>query len=477
MLENDYGGKALGAKVCYIDGDEHIMTKDPMKLIEQYLERVKIYLPLDSADILVEIRTHLIEAAETIGEGRITIGSTLMAIERFGEPKAVANEYAGSGKRVGPVPTEYTQPILRILGALIALSVAFAFGSYIVGTALLVPLGIVGEAVNIPSILPVIMIANFLFIFFIIGTITVFEKRNRDPSEKSVLEEFLGIGSEGFKPKPKSDAAADLFFGVLLGIVLLLPQVMVLYSTEFRIFIGIAAALLFIGAMKGVLFLVGGENNANLLFEIGEGIFNIIFVMFLLNVRFPVDYIWINTDGMWRLLEIWPLFERIDYPFSLIPTLAWRFVLFIVVVVTTWRIIVNAMKVSMYTKEGRGFWWQGTWGPSKIRFPKITKTENSHVTRSDIEREAVRDFYDPTSFDDPKFPPNHKDEPRGKEFREYGLEERRYGAYVSRSQRQQQSPFTHPSHVPPPPPSRVEESFQDDELMDLLNEDDWEQTQ
>jgi hypothetical protein len=31
--------------------------------------------------------------------------------------------------------------------------------------------------------------------------------------------------------------------------------------------------------------------------------------------------------------------------------------------------------------------------------------------------------------------------------------------------------------VPPPPPTRVKESFQDDELVDLLNEDDWEQTQ
>ena len=453
------------------------MAKDPMKLIEQYLERVQVYLPIDNADVLLEIRTHLIEAAETIGEGHITLGSTLMAIERFGEPKAVANEYAGSGKKVGPVPTEYTQPIVRILGALIALSIAFVFGSYIVGAAFLVPLGIVAEAINIPSILPVIMLVNFLFIFFIISTITVLDKRNRDPSEKSALEEFLGIGTEGFKPKPKSDAAADLFFGIPLGIVLLLPQVMILYSAELELFIGFAAALVFIGAMKGFLFLVGGENNANLLFEIGEGIFNIILVMFLLNVNFPVKYVWINTDGTWSLLEIMPLFETIPYPLSLMPSLIWKFVLFIIVVVTTWRIIVNAMKVSMYAKEGRGFWWQGTLGPSKIRFPKITKPKSSQVTRSDVEKEAVRDFYDTTSFDDSKFQPNHRDESRGQGFREHRLEERRYGAYVSRSQRQQQSPLTHPSHIPPPPPTRAEESFQDDELIDLLNEDDWEQTQ
>jgi hypothetical protein len=454
------------------------MTKDPMKLIRQYLERVRVYLPIDSADLLLEIRTHLLEAAETIGEGQITLGSTLMAIERFGEPKAVANEYAGSGKKVGPIPTEYTQPIIRILGTLIALSIAFVFGAYIVGAAFLVPLGIVSEAINIPSTFPMIVVTNFLVIFFIISTITVIEKIHRDPSEKSALEEFLGIGSEGFRPKPKSDAAADLFFGIVLGIVLLLPQVMLLYSPELKIFIAVASALLFVGAMKGFLFLVGGENNGTLLFEIGEGIFSIIFIMFLLNVPFPVEYVWINVDGTWSLLEIWPLFERIPYPFSLLPSLIWRFILFIVVVVTTWRIIVNAMKVSMYAKEGRGLWWQGTWGPSKLKLPKGSKTESSPKQSGDVESEIGRTRFDTSSFDNPKPSHRDKDEQRAQTFRERSFEERSYRSRLIRTQQQQQRPVAYsPSHIPPPPPNRTRESFQDDELVELLNEDDSEQTQ
>jgi hypothetical protein len=228
--------------------------------------------------------------------------------------------------------------------------------------------------------------------------------------------------------------------------------------------------------MKGMLFLVGGENNANLLFEIGEGIANILLIIFLLNVRFPIDSIWINTNGTWRLLEIQPYFEMIPYPYSLIPSLIWKFVLFIILVVNIWRIIVNTIKVSMYAKEGRGFWWQGTWGPSKFKFPKGSKAESYGRSRSDVEREAVRDFYDTTSFDDPKPPPRHRDDSRDREFRGHESEERRYSAHISRSRSQQQTPFTHLSHVPPPPPTRAEESYQDDELVELLREDDWEQT-
>lgn len=89
-------------------------SNDPLKLIEQYLERVRVYLPLDSEDTIIELQTHLIEEAERIGNGTMTAGSAMMAIERMGEPKSVANEYAGSGEKVGPVPAEYANPVARI---------------------------------------------------------------------------------------------------------------------------------------------------------------------------------------------------------------------------------------------------------------------------------------------------------------------------------------------------------------------------
>ena len=39
-------------------------SNNPLELIEQYLDRVRVYLPLDSEDTIVELQTHLIEEAE-----------------------------------------------------------------------------------------------------------------------------------------------------------------------------------------------------------------------------------------------------------------------------------------------------------------------------------------------------------------------------------------------------------------------------
>ena len=77
------------------------MSEKPLDLIEKYLDRVRVYLPIDSEDVLIEIRTHLLEEAESIGDGSITRGSTMMAIERFGDPKDAANAAAGTFHRSG----------------------------------------------------------------------------------------------------------------------------------------------------------------------------------------------------------------------------------------------------------------------------------------------------------------------------------------------------------------------------------------
>ena len=67
------------------------MSGSPTNMIEKYLERVRVYLPIDSEDALIEIRTHLIEEAEALGQGKMTDGSAMLAIERFGDPKEAAN--------------------------------------------------------------------------------------------------------------------------------------------------------------------------------------------------------------------------------------------------------------------------------------------------------------------------------------------------------------------------------------------------
>ncbi|MGD2072427.1 MAG: hypothetical protein PVG65_02945, partial [Candidatus Thorarchaeota archaeon] len=192
------------------------MTKEPLKLIDEYLERVRIYLAIDAEDTLTEIKVHLIEDAEKLGSGTLSIGSAMLAIERFGDPKDVASEYAGTKKKAG-IPVEYTQPLLRILIVLVAASIAVIAGAYVVGFTF----------PNItfsfrPFDLILMIVGNVLIVLVIIGSLAA-EEEEKTPTEKTALESFLSIGTDSFKPKDRKDAVGDIIGGILFGIFLLLP--------------------------------------------------------------------------------------------------------------------------------------------------------------------------------------------------------------------------------------------------------------
>jgi hypothetical protein len=367
------------------------MTKDPNKMIDEYLERVKVYLPIDSEDVLAEIRTHLIESAEAIGNGMMSPGSTLMAIERMGEPKMVASEYADSGKKVGPVPAEYAQPVLRMLLVLIGVGAAFIVGAYVVGNALLVPLGVIAEIENFPASLPIMIVVNVIFVMLIIGGITLAD-RQKMPTEKTAIEGFLGIGTEGFKPKPRSDAAGEVFFGIVFGIILLHPLIQALYTPAFIPFVGAVAGLAFVNAIKGGMFLVAGENNLNLIFEAALGVVWILLAMALINVGWPTDYFYGSLDGVnWGLIDFEAFFIDNGIPFIPFDWI-WIFIIFITVVTNTWKIIVNLTKVPMYLQSGRGLWWHGDYG--KRRRPKGLRRRYSRPYEDEQRKENRRVYTD-----------------------------------------------------------------------------------
>ena len=240
------------------------MSEKPLDLIEKYLDRVRIYLPTDSEESLIEIRTHLLEEAESIGNGSITRGSAMLAIERFGDPKDAANAAAGTGKRVGPVPTEYTQPLMRMITVIVAIAAAFLVGAYIIG--LTFPDWF--SFTNYPAI-PFVIAQLGIYALIIIGIIYLV-KRETAPTEKTVVEEILGIGSGAFKPKARTDALGDMLAGTVIGIIMILPQLRITLGSEFLVFADIIAVLMFSGAIKGVLFFVYGENNLNLMFEVPD---------------------------------------------------------------------------------------------------------------------------------------------------------------------------------------------------------------
>jgi hypothetical protein len=353
------------------------MADKPIDLIEKYLERVKVYLPLGSDEILAEIRTHLIEEAESLGRGELTHGSAMLAIERFGEPKDAANEWAGTGKKVGPVPAEYAAPLVKIAFTLIALGAVFVVGAAMVSTVFPTWWGIV----NFPLSIGMMIVMSLIYAFLIIGGLSYWESRNRAPTEKTFLESVLGIGSGAFKPKPRSDAAAGFFFGVIFAAVLFTPFIQQLFTVEALLFVNLFAILLLVEAVVNLIFFLYGENNLNLLFEAIVGCSWIVFSMFLINISFPFTGFWHNVDGVWTIMTFEELFAlapelEIFVPFNYI----WIFVVLIIVLTNLWTVLMASMKIPMYRQAGKDWWWQGEWGQKRWKkYRKRTRHRDRHV--------------------------------------------------------------------------------------------------
>ncbi|MHA1484446.1 MAG: HAAS signaling domain-containing protein, partial [Candidatus Thorarchaeota archaeon] len=73
------------------------MTEDSYVEIDDYLKLVRSHLPNEIADeIILEIRTYLVEMAQELGHGQISAESARRSIARFGVPSEIAQEYSRS---------------------------------------------------------------------------------------------------------------------------------------------------------------------------------------------------------------------------------------------------------------------------------------------------------------------------------------------------------------------------------------------
>jgi len=334
------------------------MSEEPMELIEKYLERVRIYLPIDSEDTLTEMRTHLIQEAESIGQGKITRGSAMLAIERFGDPKDAANAYAGTGKKVGPIPAEYALPAGRIIMVLVALAVAFGIGAYFVGLSLStwgLPM-----FTNWPFSVPLMVLFWVGLAIVVIGLLS-FLDRFKAPTEKTTLEGVLGVGTGIFTPRSRLDATVEFVFGLVFAVILLLPQVRVCFDPAYLPVLNAIVILVVLGAMKGLLFSRFGENNVNLLLEAVLAAATIALCMVLATTGWPIVQVWVNTDGLWHFYYLSDLYSEINFLEAMFNGI-WAFIVFIIAVTSSWRLVISGVKISMYMKAGKGWWWKGTWG-------------------------------------------------------------------------------------------------------------------
>ncbi|MEM2141818.1 MAG: hypothetical protein QXQ81_00980 [Candidatus Thorarchaeota archaeon] len=327
------------------------------------------------------MRTHLIEEAEKLGQGEVTHGSAMLAVERFGDPRDVANEYARLGRKMGPIPSEYVVAVLRTMIILVAVGFAFLMGSYVVGIAL---------SAYLPEALPFvpylwyavlgIAVLGILYAVVTVGRIRLLHK-NRPPSEKTALEEILGVGVEAFQPSSRLDILFECALCAVMASILALPRIQSLFASAFLLPLNFIVALLVLSAIIRLVQFRIGENNVILLLTALTSAAWVLLSFVLINFRFPLQYLMVTYDGIVMIIPLDSLVVM-EPVLSVVFATIWIGIVFIIVMTSVWDMMLSAAKMTMYMKQGRTWWWRGTWGPDRVFGKHIPPRES---TRPDAE--------------------------------------------------------------------------------------------
>ncbi|MCF2135808.1 MAG: hypothetical protein K9W43_01075 [Candidatus Thorarchaeota archaeon] len=321
-----------------------------MKAIDDYLDRVRSYLPMVDESYIVELRTHLIQEAERLGDGSVTEGSALLSVEHMGDPKAVASEYAGSGEKIGPIPVEYVRPF-------VVLSVMFAGIGFAIAAGWTIASYAFPEVTMFFSgslLVSLIIIIGFGLSLIIVERLDVIDLR-RSVAERTFFERFIGIGADALRKKPRKEVIIDAIMGFSVPIILLLPFVSVLFSEDFLPFFLIIAGVSLFSAFVDIFYYRFGENNVILILEMLANISCVIVAILLVNV-FPVACVYGFENGHWIVIDLAAVFTENPWSQQLAFGV-WTSAIVIVVMVHIWQTIVDILKVSWYFREGRGLWW------------------------------------------------------------------------------------------------------------------------
>jgi uncharacterized membrane protein len=200
------------------------MTEDPDVAIDEYLNLVRSHLPNEIADeIIHETRTYLVEMAQELGHGQVSIESVRRSIARFGAPSEIAQEYRKSTpdaedyahddepdyeesdhESVQVIIRRFPKQILTTFGLFLTWLVLFALMVVLVAYSL-APSHVfyfetVFDCVIIASIFSVLILVYFLYrlvLTRIIGSSSVFGERSEIEIVIDFIVSFIAIGVIG----------------------------------------------------------------------------------------------------------------------------------------------------------------------------------------------------------------------------------------------------------------------------------------
>ena len=200
------------------------MTEDPYVEIDNYLKLVRSHLPNEMADeIIHEIRTYLVEMAQELGHGQVSIESASRSIARFGAPSEIAQEYSRSildaedyaldGKpgyeesdreSVQVLVERFPKQILATFGLCLTWFALFSLIVVLVAYSLAPPhvfyFETVFDCVIIASIFSVLILVYFLYRLLLVriaGSSSVFGKRPETEVVIDFIASFIAVGVIG----------------------------------------------------------------------------------------------------------------------------------------------------------------------------------------------------------------------------------------------------------------------------------------
>ena len=316
-----------------------------IKIIENYLERVRSYIPLVDESYILELRTHILQEAERLGGGEITEGSALLAVEHMGDPKIVANEYAGSGEKIGPIPVEYYRPFIALVIVFTTIGLSISAGWYLL--AQLFP--DVTFRLSGPVLVAIVIISSVGLALLVVERLNVIDIRSSS-SERTLFERFIGIGADALRKKSRTAILEQIIGGVVLCALLMFPQVLILFTETVLPFVPLVIGVTFFTVIVGVLYYRYEERPLVLFLDmIGSAL--VVVTGLLLIAIFPFARFYVIDEGIIHLYEVGTVFA--DYPdaFALLYGL-WVLFLVFVIIKNIWHVLIYATKFSYYVREG-----------------------------------------------------------------------------------------------------------------------------
>jgi len=200
------------------------MNEDPYAEIDDYLNLVRLHLPDEIADeIIHEIRTYLVEMAQELGHGQVSIESVRRSIARFGAPSEIAHEYSRSildaedyahddepdyeesdRESVQVLIKRFPKQILTTFGLFLTWFLLFALMVVLVAYSVAPPhvfyFETVFDCIIIASIFSVLILVYFLYrlvLARIVGSSSVFGERSEIEIVIDFIVSFIAVGVIG----------------------------------------------------------------------------------------------------------------------------------------------------------------------------------------------------------------------------------------------------------------------------------------